>query len=980
MSKILVKTRGESSPQGKPRVYFSAHHDDYRAFFEPVSDEILKLQNCAIYYDEEPQQPYDEEELFLSLSQMQLFVMPVTTKLLTTPSRAIDVEFKYAIEHHIPVLPLMQEGGLEELFNKKCGDLQFLTKERKDMTELPYEEKLEKYLSSILIGDELAKKVRAAFDAYIFLSYRKKDRKYAQELMRLIHKNEFCRDIAIWYDEFLTPGENFNDAIGEALNKSRLFALAVTPNLVNEKNYVMTTEYPMAKKAGKNILPVEMVKTNRLKLKMRYKGIPNCTEGDDEAGLSESLTELLHDLAIKENDDDPQHNFFIGLAYLGGIDIEVDHERAVKLITFAAEKGLPEAIEKLVSMYRSGEVVERNYHTAIEWQRKLVDARKAVFEKEPSEDSAIRYLNAVWNLGDYIHELRNLAEAKKVYTQMLDVCLKIYSNHFFGFIKRYIAVSYNKLGDISKAEGDIAGAKGYYAKSLGINEAIATETGTVQSRCDLAISYDNLGIIYKTEGDIADAEIFCKRAFELRAVISRETGTVESRRDLSISYDRLGNISKAEGDIMGAKAYYAKSLEIREAISNEMGTVESRRDLSISYNNLGDISKAEGDIAGAKDYYIKSLEVREAMVEETCSIEALCDLLISNRILGHIYYEENDIITAELFYLKVVEIDEIISKETAAIEVRKMALLTYERLSNICKAYGDIAGAEAYYVKSLEIFEAIAKETGTVESRRELYIRYEKLGDISCAEGDIASEKYYYLKSLEIREGIANETNTIESHRKLSLCYEKLGDISRAEGDIIAAKTYYTKSLEIVEMFAHKTGSYANYSSLVEVYFMISFKCDEEERHIYLKKAFEILDILSERYPKYIDELCRKLSLHYEKLNDVSHVEGDIVAAKSYYKKLFERVEVIVHKTGSFESYSSLAEVYFGISFECDEEERRIYLEKALKILDILVERCPNNTGYLYRRRKVKTELAKSTTPIPKESFWSKLARIFKRK
>ena len=52
-------------------------------------------------------------------------------------------------------------------------------------------------------------KIRAAFDAYIFLSYRKKDRAYAQELMHLIHKNRFCKDIAIWYDEFLTPGESF---------------------------------------------------------------------------------------------------------------------------------------------------------------------------------------------------------------------------------------------------------------------------------------------------------------------------------------------------------------------------------------------------------------------------------------------------------------------------------------------------------------------------------------------------------------------------------------------------------------------------------------------------------------------------------------------------------------------------------------------------------------------------------------------------
>ena len=63
---------------------------------------------------------------------------------------------------------------------------------------------------------------------------------------------KFCRDIAIWYDEFLIPGENFNDSIAAALEQSSLFALAVTPNLVNEPNYVMSIEYPMAKEAQKN--------------------------------------------------------------------------------------------------------------------------------------------------------------------------------------------------------------------------------------------------------------------------------------------------------------------------------------------------------------------------------------------------------------------------------------------------------------------------------------------------------------------------------------------------------------------------------------------------------------------------------------------------------------------------------------------------------------------------------------------------------
>lgn len=410
---LQYKTRGMSDPQGKPRVYFCCHPKDLAPCFGPISDELLKKQNCAIWYDETGRDTWDEERE-MELGQMQLFVMPVTTRLLTTPNRALEVEFPFAMERHIPVLPLMQEGGLEELFNKKCGDLQFLDKTARDSTAISYEEKLEKYLASVLVGDELAQKIRDAFDAYIFLSYRKKDRKYAQELMRLIHKNDFWRDIAIWYDEFLTPGENFNHAIKDALQKSDLFALVVTPNLVNETNYVMTTEYPEAKKCGKAVFPAQMVPTDEGQLKDKFEAIPECVDAHEEDELTASLLDTLGRLAIVPTQSNPQHNFFIGLAYLNGIDVETDRDKALQLITGAAENGLPEAMEKLVDMYRSGTAVERNYRTAIYWQSKLVDLRQSAYEQAHTEDAGYALISALWDLGDYFYELKDLPEAKKL--------------------------------------------------------------------------------------------------------------------------------------------------------------------------------------------------------------------------------------------------------------------------------------------------------------------------------------------------------------------------------------------------------------------------------------------------------------------------------------------------------------------------------------------------------------------------------------
>ena len=442
MSSLKYKIRGSVSPQGKPRVYFCCHHDDFNRYF----NDILSNQNCAVWYRD--YFSIFDEELENDLKQMQLFVIPVTANFLTTENPALDIEFKIAIQNNIPVLPLMQEPGLEELFNSKCGKLQFLNKHSYDSTQISYVEKLKNYLESVLIGNELAEKIRAAFDAYIFLSYRKKDRKYAQELMKLIHKNDFCRDIAIWYDEFLTPGENFNDSIHAALVKSDLFVLTVTPNLINELNYIITTEYPMAKQENKPIFPVELVPTDKAELFNNFNDIPSPVNAYDDDIFTDALLTEIKKLAIKENTGSPEHIFFIGLAYLNGIDVEVDRNRAVTLITSAAENGLASAMNKLYNMYKDGEGVSIDYTKALYWAEKSYeDCLQALGEEHPDTLYWMNNLSiAHGNAGNYEKQLELTQKCydlnKKVYGEEHTETLTLLSN---------LAISYGELGDHENA-------------------------------------------------------------------------------------------------------------------------------------------------------------------------------------------------------------------------------------------------------------------------------------------------------------------------------------------------------------------------------------------------------------------------------------------------------------------------------------------------------------------------------------------------
>ena len=444
MPELLYKTRENTSPQGKPRVCFTCHPDDFDACFEPIAEELLKRHNCAVWYKSSPDSRFDSPaEMDAVLGQMQLFVVPVTRKLLEEPNEAMDTECLFAKERHIPILPLMREHGLDEPFTRRFGTLQYLDPDQRDMTAISFDQKLSRYLESVLVSDELAKRVRAAFDAYVFLSYRKKDREYAQKLMRMIHGVPCCRDIAIWYDEYLVPGEHFDDAILDALCHSDLFALLVTPNLVNEKNYVRDVEYPLAKENDKPIVPVEMKRTDMQELREHFPEIPDSISGLDNERFSSDFLSQIRRYALNKDDASPEHLFLIGLAYLDGVDVEMDFDRALEMILSAAQSGFDEAMYRLYVMYHEGKGVERNYGEAKKWIIKCRDLAERSYITHPSQETFDR-------LCGIEHDLVLLLTEDSPY--------------FKKDVRRELEREYSFIADMAKD----AAAKGY--RNAGINE------------------------------------------------------------------------------------------------------------------------------------------------------------------------------------------------------------------------------------------------------------------------------------------------------------------------------------------------------------------------------------------------------------------------------------------------------------------------------------------------------------------------------
>ena len=625
MKGLSFKTRGQTSPQGKPKVYFCHHPADFDLYFQEIAGDILAISDCALcYYDGEGEMP-DEKAQEATLSQMRLMVLPITANLLTEPSRAMDFEVTIARKHKVPILPLMQESGLEALFAQRFGKIQYLDKNMQDDTAIGYQEKLKKYLESILISDTLTQKVRDAFVAYIFLSYRKKDRQLAQKLMKLIHQNDFCRDIAIWYDEFLIPGEDFTDAIKAAIQKSRVFALTVTPNLLETGNYVLKQEYPYAKKLEKPVFAVELHPTDRRELKDLY-DILEPLDADNGFALSAYLMEKLGKLVAEKEKKEPEHTYLIGLAYLGGIDVERSPEKAKALIAQAAEAGLYEAIEKLARMYLDGDSVNQNTEEAIRLLEKLAQIDKERYERAGKKAFGFEYFCRLWELGNVCFDARQPALAQRSYTYMRDVAQELVHSSEEESTVRYLINSYNCLGSAGYELGEKRQSNRYYQKATKLALSLSKKADTEHNRILLANCYSKLAYSCYYVLRIGQAKRCYKKALALWKNIVEKNATAQFRMHLAEAYDEVANLSPYR-----AKRYYLEACGIREGLMLEENEDKIKGALAESYSNLGFLSAGLGEKKEAWEYYRRAI----ALLEPACEKK---NVFVNQYNLANLYY------------------------------------------------------------------------------------------------------------------------------------------------------------------------------------------------------------------------------------------------------------------------------------------------------------------------------------------------------
>ena len=526
---INHKTIQDSPAYAKPHIYVTGHKTDLESCISDVTALLHSVSNCAVYWHDDPEAESAGEDFFGDLDKMNIIVLLLSRRFVSERTAAYERAFAYAVKKHIPVIPILLERGaeVEGAVNSMLRDLHCL-----DISQADIRDKLREHIGRMVSDSKDLISIKHFFDADLFLSYRKKDRKYAEELIRRIHDIDAFRGLAIWYDDMLIPGENFNDTIREAMDNSTLVLFNVTPNLMEKGNYAMDIEFVHAYNSGKKILPVETVATDKA-FRSFYSDppFPEWVNVNDTAALEQAVFELLGG-DIGSRFGDPEHDLFIGLAYRDGAFVEIDKEKALRLIMSAAEKNHPGAFSALRNMYETGNCVERDYEKSIECQRMLVK----YYEDNPDK-----------SMGGFHTALQLYYLASDMERFGMPGCVKEY--------KRLILL-FNKM--LEQTDNIVKpNAIEYHVMKLA------------------AIAYDRLSQINEKMGYLEKAAEYSESARNFRMMIEKLDLMAKKAPDPRVKHEEINNLliegdrNRAHGDPETAKKAYYKAFTICKELLSE---------------------------------------------------------------------------------------------------------------------------------------------------------------------------------------------------------------------------------------------------------------------------------------------------------------------------------------------------------------------------------------------------------------------------
>lgn len=664
--------------------------------------------------------------------------------------------------------------------------------------------------------------------------------------MAEIHDNKDTEDVAIWYDEFLQPNENFDESIRNAICKSDLFALAVTPNIANESNYVVSNEIPAAIQGNKKILPVELVDTDR-NLFDNFevlKSLPETVSITDTVTFTEALIKALSHVARQEYGNDPMHMYYLGIAYLHGVDVEINKNKAVRLLESAAENGSADAAKELVRSFYYGLHLKSDYTSAVRWQKNLIKIHIEQLKKDNSDLLKLELANELRFLTEIerntVDKTDNIDDMIAYCEKSIEICNRIRIKDGEKAIadeetisrvidcklesSRSLAILYELSGNFTKALTAYAVAIELQKSITEYDKEIDFDTKDLtllSNNYRLASLYYDVGILYQKEGDYKSAIDEMLKSIDIYHTMSKTTSSF-----LSYEAGVHGSLACAAlfVDVKLSEKHSIIAVEICERLYAEdpdfyeLNYARSLLDRAYVLTELGSSNLDE-----IEQICLKSEKIYEKHINENAHVILINYVKVLYK-LASVYRKKYILDKANQYYNKATSFEPVLLPSSTINEnglTFAHLFFDYATFLTLEPSSERLVKAKDYFQKALSIFESSGKVSQKyIDETKEVILNVQKWlanhSEETATEETVSDDikkafmnfQFYYFKGDEAEK----EDNYEKAHRMYESAWEQLmtiEDISGSVGvvektdllDRLAVSCEMTKELRLAKLY-----------------------------------------------------------------------------------------------------------------------------------------------------------------------------------
>ena len=161
------------------------------------------------------------------------------------------------------------------------------------------------------------------------------------------------------------------------------------------------------------------------------------------------------------------------------------------------------------------------------------------------------------------------------------------------------------------------------------------DTASAEAQRDLSVSFNKLGEVSVAAGDLNAARRYFEEGLRIsRRLAEDDTASAQAQRDLSISFDRLGDVSRAAGDLKAAQGYFEDGLRIRRRLADaDTANAQAQRDLWVSHWRIADVLMKLEEQEESTKHWRQAYNILQGMVSRGLHVSPR-DLGVLERLRG----------------------------------------------------------------------------------------------------------------------------------------------------------------------------------------------------------------------------------------------------------------------------------------------------------------------------------------------------------